>query len=142
MLILFSVIQVYEYNPHEKTNSGCCESIVLFTDMFPLHPDSANTIEFMGETVHPLTGNVDAVYFSYGDRTVYFFRGKYVWENTLFHVMDPETGIVKYNSIDQNELRFRGKSNEFWQDLCHVDLDQHSCTSLHEHFKEHMEVGT
>ena len=118
------IFQVWEYNPHDTVNPGCCEQKSLFTELFPLHPDSIGKT-YQGEEVPLLTGHVDTVYYSYSPNAMYFIKGKYVWKNILFTRQDPETGKILHNSVDQNELQFAGKSNEFWQDLCTVDLDQH-----------------
>ena len=122
------MFQVWEVDPHAPDGQqGCCENQMMFVDMFPLSASDNELKIIDGEFVEPLTGNVDAVFHSHIHRTVYFIRGLFVWENIRYSNRDPVTGdFLGYNSPDQNELVFLGRVNDFWQDICEVNMDQNT----------------
>ncbi|XP_069139651.1 matrix metallopeptidase-21-like [Argopecten irradians] len=93
---------VYVYDPKEPEETrGCCIRTVRFEDEFP-------TVE--GDEV--LTGNVDAVYYSYKNKTVYFIKDEHVWQNYLFH--------PRQKKQIRNAIKYVGKWYEMWYDICDV----------------------
>ena len=112
-------LQVFEYDPYTR---NCCnsESVKPFTQRYPLHPKDNVTRIIDGKTVPPLTGNVDAVYFSYNRYRMFFVKNHFVWENHVISVWNADGTFNKLNPIDVNELIFRGRVEDVWYDICEV----------------------
>ena len=97
--------QVYVFDPKEpKETRGCCVRQNKLADEFPA-----------AEGSKPLPPNLDSVYYSYKDSSVYFIRDEEVWQNVLFH---PRQKHVK------NSVKYLGKWYEKWFDIC--DVTTHS----------------
>ncbi|XP_078421440.1 matrix metalloproteinase-21-like [Cetorhinus maximus] len=62
---------------------------------------------------HPMS-NLDAVYFSYTHRAIFFFKGIYFWRVTN------RRDRVANHSIPYNGLHPKRKVNEQWLDICNV----------------------
>ncbi|CAC5387251.1 MMP21 [Mytilus coruscus] len=93
---------VYVYDPtdEEDETKGCCLRIRKIWEEFP-PLDGERQIE----------GDLDAVYYSYNDTTVYFFKGEDVWKNELFH---PRQKQIK------NGVKYVGNWFAHWYDICDV----------------------
>ena len=73
---------------------------LLITDVFPAVP---------GHTALP--AQLDAVYYSYRDKMMYFLKGEDLWRNKSFNRRDHTT----HNSIEHI-----GKWYDKWLDICDV----------------------
>lgn len=60
-----------------------------------------------------LPSNLDSVYFSYTDHTVYFFKGHRFWKNVGFNVKDKRK---------VNRINGPWEISSHWFDICDVDL--------------------
>lgn len=90
------------YNPRGQgapSTTGCCERIVNIREEYPSVDDS------------PLPDNLDAVYYSYKEKSMYFLKGEDVWKNVRFHRRQRNT---------VNEIRHEGKWYDHWYDICDV----------------------
>lgn len=63
----------------------------------------------------PLPNNIDAVYYSYVDESMYFIKDEEVWKNVAFH---PRQKFIK------NGVKYIGKWFDKWFDIC--DVTTHS----------------
>lgn len=99
---IFFSWQVYVYDPtdEEDETKGCCLRIRKIWEEFP-PLDGERQIE----------GDLDAVYYSYNDTTIYFFKGEDVWKNELFH---PRQKQIK------NGVKYVGNWFAHWYDICDV----------------------
>ncbi|XP_041371054.1 matrix metalloproteinase-21-like [Gigantopelta aegis] len=92
---------VYVYDPKEPEDTrGCCVRKRLVTEEYPA---------LEGET--PLPANLDAVYYSYKDKAMFFIKGEEYWINSLYH---PKQKVI------QNAIEYKGKWYEKWFDICDV----------------------
>ncbi|XP_076308828.1 matrix metalloproteinase-21-like [Tachypleus tridentatus] len=74
--MLFLKVYAYDVN---RGHEGCC---------LPGYPKDI-TKEFPPETPESkLPDNLDAVYYSYAHRSMFFFKGKLFWENKSFSPLD------------------------------------------------------
>lgn len=80
---------------------GCCERKLKIVDEFPL-------LDGEGQA---FPSSVDAVYISYNDQSMYFFKDDDVWKNTLYH---PRQKVIK------NGLKYVGQRYKKWFDICDV----------------------
>ena len=94
---MFVYVQVWAYDPKLIGTGECCESKVLFTDLFPMAPGSNETI----------TGNIAEVFYSYAHHKLYMFDGETVYEN------------IGYAS-HENWLRKTSAWYQKWYDICDV----------------------
>lgn len=101
-IYFFKGDKVYVYNPRGQgapSTTGCCERIVNIREEYPSVDDS------------PLPDNLDAVYYSYKEKSMYFLKGEDVWKNVRFHRRQRNT---------VNEIRHEGKWYDHWYDICDV----------------------
>lgn len=77
---------------------GCCERKVLIQDEYPAYEGELG-----------LPANLDSVYYSYKDYSMYFIKGEDVWKNMLF---------TPRNSTTQNKVMYIGKWYQKWYDIC------------------------
>ncbi|KAM7284656.1 matrix metalloproteinase-21-like [Ixodes scapularis] len=94
---------VYAYDV-SRGHEGCClpgypRSIVA---EFPAAPDQGN-----------LPHHVDAVYYSYTDRSMYFFKGTRYWQNVAFNPLDRRR---------TNRIAGPREISSKWLDICDVQL--------------------
>ncbi|KAG0421807.1 hypothetical protein HPB47_002318 [Ixodes persulcatus] len=94
---------VYAYDV-SRGHEGCClpgypRSIVA---EFPAAPDQGN-----------LPHHVDAVYYSYTDRSMYFFKGTRYWQNVAFNPLDRRR---------TNRIAGPREISSKWFDICDVQL--------------------
>ena len=68
--------------------------IGTFTDVFPPAPNEENVLD----------GYITSVYYSYGEKTLFFFKDEDVWQDENF----PDTPRVRY----------LGKWYDKWFDIC------------------------
>nr|KAG5688239.1 hypothetical protein BaRGS_034281 [Batillaria attramentaria] len=92
---------VYVYDPKEPEESrGCCVRKRKIWEEFP-----------PAEGQDPLPADLDAVYYSYQDKMMYFFKGEKLWKNSVF---DPRQRRI-YNSVE-----LLGNWWQRWMDICDV----------------------
>lgn len=101
-IYFFKGDMVYVYDPTDEDDEtkGCCVRIQKIWEEFPA---------LEGEK--PIEGDLDAVYYSYNDTTVYFFKGEDVWKNELFHPRQKQI---------RNGIKYVGKWYDHWYDICEV----------------------
>ena len=89
------------YDPKEpEETKGCCVRKRLISEEFPA-----------AEGEEPLPSDLDSVYYSYNNQTVYFIKNEDVWQNVRFH---PRQKTIR------NEIKYVGKWYEQWFDICDV----------------------
>ncbi|CAG5116421.1 unnamed protein product [Candidula unifasciata] len=92
---------VYVYNPAApESDRGCCVRKRKIIEEYP-----------PAEGHRPLPSNLDVVYYSYKDKTMYFFKGDNLWRNKLF---DPRQRRI------HNSIEFLGPWYQKWMDICDV----------------------
>lgn len=96
------MLQVYVYDPKgpEETQS-CCLRKLKIQEEFPAVDNS-----------RPLPDNLDAVYYSYDDDSMYFIKDEEVWKNVAFH---------KRQKHIKNGVMYIGKWFDKWFDICDVN---------------------
>ncbi|XP_076345934.1 matrix metalloproteinase-21-like [Tachypleus tridentatus] len=103
VLYFFKGKYVYAYDV-ERGNEGCC---------LPGYPRKIN-LEFPStDPKSKLPHNLDAVYYSYSDRSMYFFKGKYYWKNRAFNPLDRR----RRNTIVGPKL-----ISSKWHDICDTEM--------------------
>ncbi|XP_035208938.1 matrix metalloproteinase-21-like [Stegodyphus dumicola] len=101
-LYFFKGNQIYAYDV-SRGNEGCC---------LPGYPKHLHQ-EF--PSVHKessLPSYLDAVYYSYTDRSMYFFKGIYYWHNVAFNPLDRRR---------TNKIRGPCLISSKWYDICDVE---------------------
>ncbi|XP_048746011.2 matrix metallopeptidase-21-like isoform X2 [Ostrea edulis] len=100
-LYFFKGDMVYVYDPKVPDQSkGCCVRKQKVWKEFP-----------PAEGEDPLPSDLDAVYFSYNDKKIYFLKDETVWENVLFN---PRQKKIK------NSVKKIGPWYQKWYDVCDV----------------------
>ncbi|XP_076308178.1 matrix metalloproteinase-21-like [Tachypleus tridentatus] len=101
-LYFFKGKYVYAYDVN-RGHEGCC---------LPGYPKDI-TKEFPAETPESkLPDNLDAVYYSYAHRSMFFFKGKLFWENKSFSPLDKHR---------RNKIVGPWSISSKWYDICEVD---------------------
>ncbi|WAR21721.1 MMP21-like protein [Mya arenaria] len=104
-LFFFKNDLVYVYDPLEAEDTrGCCVRKRKLQEEFPAVEGS-----------EPLPDNLDAVYYSHVNESMYFIKGEDVWQNVHFHVRQIHIS---------NGVKYIGKWYEKWFDIC--DVTTHS----------------
>ncbi|XP_013785656.2 matrix metalloproteinase-21-like [Limulus polyphemus] len=102
-LYFFKGKYVYAYDT-ERGNEGCC---------LPGYPREIK-LEFPSASPKSkLPSNLDAIYYSYFNRAMYFFKGKLFWENKAFNPLDRKR---------KNEIVGPWPISSKWYDICEVEL--------------------
>lgn len=97
--------QVYVFDPKvPESSQGCCLRKGKIQEEFPAIEDS-----------QPLPNNIDAVYYSHVDESMFFIKDEDVWQNIAFHPRQKHL---------TNGLKYIGKWYEKWFDIC--DVTTHS----------------
>ena len=108
---LFS-FQVYTFDPLEEhpDRRGCCEDIRNITEVFPTPPGEA-----------PVQTPIDAAYFSWTEKSVYFFKAEDVWVNTLYRPRALVRNLMKYVGkwYHKPEESYATTKHK-WFDICDV----------------------
>ena len=94
-------MKVYVFDPKLPPETrGCCERKRKIWEEFP-----------SVENQDPMPGDIDASYYSYTDKSVYFLKGEKVWQNVLFHPRQKQI---------RNGVKHIGNWFEKWYDICDV----------------------
>ncbi|XP_059176612.1 matrix metallopeptidase-21-like [Physella acuta] len=92
-------VYVYKANAPEAER-GCCVRKNKIVDEFPSEPGHK-----------ALPANLDAVYYSFRDQMMYFFKGEELWRNKLYD--------LRHTTI-QNKIEYLGNWWNKWVDICDV----------------------
>lgn len=104
-LYFFKDDMVYVFDPKvPESSQGCCLRKGKIQDEFPAVVDSK-----------PLPDNIDAVYYSHVDESMFFIKDEDVWQNIAFHPRQKHL---------TNGLKYIGKWYDKWFDIC--DVTTHS----------------
>jgi len=90
MVYVVDYIQYLQKSP----DAGCCDMIGKFTDIFPPAPNEEKILD----------GYITSVYYSYGEKTLFFFQDEDVWQDDNF--------------ADTPRVRYVGKWYDKWFDIC------------------------
>jgi len=95
------------FDPKGPTESQvCCLRTLKVQEEFPAIDGSI-----------PLPDNLDAVYYSYIDESMYFIKDEEVWKNVGFHIRQKHK---------KNAIKYIGKWFDLWFDICDVTTHSHS----------------
>ena len=105
MISLF-IVQIWEVDPFDA-DVRCCVAKHRFRDLYPSTE---------------ITGNVDAGYLRWGEKSVYFYKGDYVYRADLYNtvVSDGFARRVWKNGTQPVSLENVGTWNSRWKDVCDV----------------------
>lgn len=107
---MFVFLQVFAYDMsyNNPSEAGCC------VDNYPKPIGTA----YQGTDwyVPALETNIDGAYYSYSDRTLYFFKGDYYWASTYNHRPGHQVGGSNVRVGSRQMYK-----DEKWTDLCEVD---------------------
>ncbi|GBM27548.1 hypothetical protein AVEN_257860-1 [Araneus ventricosus] len=96
-------VKVYAYDV-SRGKEGCC---------LPGYPKHIHK-EFPSVTKESsLPSHLDAVYYSYTDRSMYFFKGIYYWHNVAFNPLDRRR---------TNKVKGPWLISSKWYDICDVEV--------------------
>lgn len=82
--------------------NNCCERRVKFWDLFRMAKKSLR---------RRLPLPIDAVYYSYADKTIYFFKGNDYWADTCFDLA---------SSTVDSCIEYKGLWADHWYDICDI----------------------
>ena len=111
------IFQVYVFDPKGPADTQtCCLRKLKIQEEFPAVENSI-----------PLPDNLDAVYYSYDDDSMYFIKDEDVWKNVAFH---------KRQKHIKNGVLYMGKWFDKWFDICDVNTHANHFLSMFD-FQKH-----
>ncbi|XP_023236851.1 matrix metalloproteinase-21-like isoform X2 [Centruroides sculpturatus] len=102
-LYFFKDNLVYAYDV-SRGNEGCC---------LPGYPRKIQQEFPSARSESTLPANLDAVYYSYTDKSMYFFKGCYYWQNIGFKPLDRRR---------TNRIAGPWEISSKWYDICDVEM--------------------